>query len=731
MTVSSLPRSAQKDQTTSVLDELVRESLRILLPSTLLALWAWACISMALDERQIFVAALLFALAAAACWAGYSLQKRHLGWAVGCYLGTLTLFVTLLTLTFPGSASPYVYLLVVLVAAVLVRPYIMWCLALGCVALVIGGGWVRHTLSLRDISSPALLILLTALTSWLGSRRLNTALGWTLAMTRQAQENAKEARERRAEVRSMLKSLDEAYVRLERANEALMFAREAAEKAYRFKAEFVANVSHELRTPLNLIVGFSEMVATAPESYRGKSLPSEYRGDVMAIYRSARHLGDLINDVLDLSQLEAGRLPLNRELEDLGETVCQAVDMVRGLAEAKGLRLEVELPADLPRLRLDRTRIRQVLLNLLTNATRFTDQGWIRVRAWIDQPEVRVTVEDSGRGIEPAKIDQAFQVFSQLSDDEARRGTGLGLALSKKFVEMHGGTMWIESCVGTGTKVGLALPLPDSGLDVSLTLARTAPGAEWEGLPRVLVLHDDPRALNLLQRFVDGYSFQLVESVPEAVRILQEEPPVAVIVDQEWGERWAQVVAKCAGCLQLPRLTLPMPGLRRQGLLLGAVDYLAKPLTREQLAATLARLPKPPQSVLIVEDDPSFVRLLARMLRAHDPALRVLEASGGEEGLAIARLHRPDLLLLDLLMPEVSGYDVLQALRQDAALRNMQVVILSAQAVEPEAAPVIGGLHLDRATGLSVTEVMQTIQAMLAAVTAPGAVARASAAGHQ
>ena len=137
---------------------------------------------------------------------------------------------------------------------------------------------------------------------------------------------------------------------------------------------------------MNLIVGFGEMVATAPESYKGTPLPSEYRGDVMAIYHSARHLGDLISDVLDLSQLEAGRLPLNRELEDLGETVRQAVDMVRGLAEAKGLWLEVELPADLPRLRLDRTRVRQALLNLLTNATRFTDQGWIRVRAWVDPP---------------------------------------------------------------------------------------------------------------------------------------------------------------------------------------------------------------------------------------------------------------------------------------------------------------------------------------------------------
>ncbi len=247
----------------------------------------------------------------------------------------------------------------------------------------------------------------------------------------------------------------------------------------------------------------------------------------------------------------------------------------------------------------------------------------------------------------------------------------------------------------------------------------------------MLVLHDDPRILNLLQRLVEGYTFQLAESVVEAVRIIQEGMPMAAIVDQEWSGQWPGVIARCPGCVQLPCLTLPMPGLRRQGLLLGAVDYLAKPLTREQLIAAIIRLPQPPRSVLIVEDDPSFVRLLTRMLRAHDPALRVLEASGGEEGLAIARLEHPDLLLLDMLMPEISGYDVLRALRQDAALRGIRVIILSAQAIEQETAPVVGGLHLDRATGLSVTEVLQTVQAVLAAVTAPGAVARASAAGRQ
>jgi signal transduction histidine kinase len=177
----------------------------------------------------------------------------------------------------------------------------------------------------------------------------------------------------------VLHSLDLALSRLERNNRALAFAQEAAEQAYRFKSEFVANVSHELRTPLNLIVGFSEMMTTAPESYGGKPLPSEYRGDMLAIYRSSRHLLDLINDVLDLSQIEAGRMVIHKERVILVEVIREAADIVRGLAEARRLQLIVDEPPAALVIDLDRVRTRQVLLNLLTNAMRYTEQGWVRI----------------------------------------------------------------------------------------------------------------------------------------------------------------------------------------------------------------------------------------------------------------------------------------------------------------------------------------------------------------
>ena len=722
------PPSGRQAETASVLDDLIRDSLRILLPVTLLVMWGWAAVVMVLDDRRIFPALGLFSLAAAGCWAGYTLQGKRLGLAVAAYLSALVATVTAIALMSPGSALLHLYVLIVPVAVVLAEPRVAWCLAAGCVGLVLAMGGARHLPFFWDLVTPVLLILMTALTSWLSVRGLHTALDWALKMTRESQRNAREARERRAEVRTVLKSLEEAYVRLERANQALIFAREAAEKAYRFKAEFVANVSHELRTPLNLIVGFSEMMATAPESYKGKTLPSLYRGDVMAIYRSACHLSDLIDDVLDLSQIEAGRMPLAREPADLGQVVAEAAEIVRGLAEAKGLRLEIDLPAGLPVLQLDRTRVRQVLLNLLTNATRFTDAGWIRTRAWVVGGEVRVTVEDSGRGIPAERIARAFEAFSQLGEDRAHEGSGLGLAVSRRFVELHGGRMWIESTLGQGTTVGFALPIAE-GSEAARGLIRTrAPKQGGEGRPPVLVLHDDPHVITLLRRYVEGFGFVLADSVERARELLRETGALALIMEGAWRERWAEMAGSGGNREPLPTLTCPLPSLRQAGLLLGAVDYLVKPLRRGDLAAALARLPAPPRTVLVVDDDPNFARLLVRLLKAHDGSIEVLMASGGREGLAVARSRRPDLVLLDLLMPEVSGYDFLEEVRGDPDLGGMAVVIMSARSLELETRPLAGELSLGWPEGLTPTVLLEAIQGLLMAVTGPAARARASAA---
>jgi signal transduction histidine kinase/DNA-binding response OmpR family regulator len=714
--------------TAAVFKELLQDSLRIFVPTTVVAVWLWAAYVMLLVRPHFVDALVSFVLILVIAVLSYYLSRKHLSMAIGTYIVGLTVVVTLIALAFRDVAVFYLYVLVVLVTAMLTNARLTLVTAVACIGLVLFVNRT-HLMPLGRLVLPMAFILLAALTSWLGSQRLFLALDWALSMTREAQKNAEEARKHRAEVQRVLKGLDEAYVRLERTNEALALAQESAAEAYGFKTEFVANVSHELRTPLNLIVGFSEMMATAPESYGGASLPSEYRGDVMAIYRNARHLSDLIDDVLDLSRIEAGRMPLIKEEVDLGEVVCETADMVRGLAEARGLRLEVDVPDDLPRLRLDRTRIRQVLLNLLTNATRFTDEGWIRAQLRVRGEEASVTVEDSGRGISPERINRAFEAFSQLEDGRAREGSGLGLAVSKRFVELHGGRMWIESEVGHGTTVGFAFPLPKDGKEVPLSrLIGASTPSGYGGQPLVLTLHDDPRAISLLQRYVEGYQFVAVETVGEARELIRETHPSAVIVNSAWTGRQPVTAQELNLPPTIPLLTCPLPSMRRLGVLLGAADYLPKPVTQEDLQQVLSRLPRPLKTVLVVDDNPHVVRLFSRMLRANDASLRILEAFSGKEGLEIARAERPDVVLLDLVMPEVDGYAFLAEVANDETLANVQVVIVSVRSVEQESAPLQGEVRVDRAGDFSFTETMQLLRAMLSAVTRPSAMAPGSAA---
>lgn len=704
------------------LDQLTLESLRVLLPVTTAIAWLWSVVVILAFPAHTLSAYGVLAVTLVAAVISYQLHARNLRLAVLTYVAGLFVVVALIANVFRTAEAFSLFALVVLVTAALTGARAVWLMTLACVVLITILGLSGST-GVFGLAAPLLVVALTALTAWLSARRLFTALEWALNMTAESQRNAAEAQKHRGEVQRVLKNLDEAYVRLEHTNEALMFAREAAEKAYRFKSDFVANVSHELRTPLNLIIGFSEMMATAPESYGGVQLPREYRGDVTAIYRSAKHLSDLINDVLDLSQIEAGRMPINKELTDLGGVVREACDIVRGLIEARGLRLEVVIPDDLPLIRLDRTRIRQVLLNLLTNATRFTDRGFIRARVSVDvdansspshQPEVIVAVEDSGRGIPPDKLAHAFEAFTQLHEDQIREGTGLGLAVSKRFITLHGGRMWIESREGQGTSVGFALPMADTQV-VEPRFGMMQYTSDDK--PTVLVLHDDPRALALLRRYIEGYQFVMARTPQRAHETMQRKPPIAVLADVAWLEREPDVWSELHLPMTMPVLKTSLPGLRRSGVLLGAVDYLPKPVTREALAQALERLAVMPSKVVIVDDDPHVVRLLSRMLKAEVPDIQVFEAFDGLTGLQIAREQQPDAMLLDLLMPEVSGYDVLEMLSQDEALAQLPVIIVSARGVDDEAAPLMGDMRVSRAEGFTTTEMLRLVSASLSGMT--------------
>src|SRR5260221_3274194 len=291
-----------------------------------------------------------------------------------------------------------------------------------------------------DAILPLLMLWSTLLTGFIAFHSLYAALGLAVSYQRYAIEQMFEAREHRGNLMQTTKALNDVRQDLERTNTQLYHARKAAEEARRLKAQFAANVSHELRTPINLIVGFSETIVASPDSY-GIPLPSAYWADMHTIHRSARHLQSLINDVLDVSRIEAGQMSVGEEEINPQQGIIECTNLAPDLIESRGLAFEVIVPDQLPTMLLDRTRIRQVLLNLLSNAARFTDEGTITVRATLEETELRIDVIDTGIGIPPKDLKSVFEEFHQLEGSLSRQkgGSGLGLTLSKRFAELHGG----------------------------------------------------------------------------------------------------------------------------------------------------------------------------------------------------------------------------------------------------------------------------------------------------
>ncbi len=553
--------------------------------------------------------------------------------------------------------------------------------------------------------------------SWLITRPSRLAMQWLWASYAMAEQIREELERRQGELTRALSSLNVAQDRLEHLNHELAWAREAAEEARRLKAEFAANISHELRTPLNHIIGFSQVMVTAPESYEGDVLPESYRGDVEAIHRSARHLSQLIDDVLDLSQIEAGRMGLAKARADLGEIVDEATAVVRGFLESKRLSLRIALPPDLPPVLVDRTRIRQVLINLLSNAARFTDEGGIDVTGRFDGSDVVVSVSDTGSGIPPEDLPKVFEEFRQLDGSIRRRqgGSGLGLTISKKFVELHGGNMWVESEVGRGSTFSFSLPIASPNIvtapfskDYSLW-DRLA--AEWTEGQKVLgVLSNDPSIARLVRRFLDGFTIVGIDGLADVETLCAEDRLDALLLTApSTSEGLAQVTRTRTLPASLPVVVCSLPSRRDLERDLGVASYLVKPVGRDDLLNAVAGLGPQVRRILLIDDDPNTLRLFERMIHSGSGRYRVRTLADGAQAVEVMRRNPPDAVVLDLLMPDVDGYAILAEMRRDPRLRAIPIVVVSARGAEEEEI-VADAIAFTRRAGLSVGELTRFVK---------------------
>ena len=478
----------------------------------------------------------------------------------------------------------------------------------------------------------------------------------------------------------------------------LLDARRAAEAANQTKSQFLANMSHELRTPLNAIIGYSEMLEEEAEE-RGQA---ESVADLRKIRAAGRHLLALINDVLDLSKIEAGKMELHLETFELQPAIEAVASTVAPLIEKRGNTLRLDLDPGLGAMRADVTRVRQVLFNLLSNASKFTERGTITLRAGRrpgpDGGVVILTVADTGIGMTPEQQGRLFQAFSQADVSTAAQygGTGLGLAISRMFCEMMGGDITVASAAGEGTTFTVRLPVE---VRSPHPVAPLPPMAADQAAGTVLVIDDDPATRQLLARMLSKDGFRVLEATggEEGLALARAERPDVITLDvlmpglDGWGVLAA--LKREPALASIPVVMLTITDERNLGFSLGAAEYLTKPIERAELRAVLSRYRRTPGAgVLIVEDDPGIREMLRRSLETE--GWTVTEAENGRVGLERVAADSPALVLLDLMMPEMDGFEFLDGLRaRDPADRPPVVVITAKELTDEDRRRLNGGVR--------------------------------------
>ncbi len=498
------------------------------------------------------------------------------------------------------------------------------------------------------------------------------------------------------------------------------------EEASRLKSEFLANFSHEIRTPLNGILGYCDLLLRE----EGTRLTPHGRRDLNIVKSNAKTLLALINDILDLSKIEAGRLEVIKERVELTTLVDECVGTVRELLKGKDVALSADVSPEARIAFTDSLKLKQILLNLLSNAAKFTDTGEILLEARAHGTTLTVAVEDTGAGIPPEQIENIFEKFRQVDDASRRKvgGTGLGLAIVKEVARVLGGTVEVVSTLGRGSRFTVTLP---GALDrdtspvpaVTRALGSPVPVPVGES-PVIVLIDDDPIIVALMRRDLEQVGFEVV-AVGDGVAGLEaarRHRPTAIVLDIHLPklDGWT-VLAELKNDPVLnttPVIILSVEEQRARGFAFGACDYLVKPIDPERLVEAVRRnVVDAKGTVLVVDDDAQARELVSRNLRA--AGFACAEARDGEDALLQTRVTKPGLLVLDLMMPKMDGFEVLGTLRSEGSM--VPVIVLTGKALSgDEEQTLLAGLaHVVKKGGLAIEAVVDQAKRLLAAAGTP------------
>ena len=504
------------------------------------------------------------------------------------------------------------------------------------------------------------------------------------------------------EVGRLVDGFNDMLAQIEARDEELRVARDRAELANRSKSVFLANMSHELRTPLTAIIGYSEIL----EDDADEMGLEDFLPDLRKIKGAGKHLLGLINSILDLSKVESGKMELYIESFDLKELISEVASTVAPLMEKNGNALTVDATDSLGSVKGDLTKTRQILFNLLSNASKFTERGRVRLEATRDRgngrDQLRFVVSDSGIGMSPEQLSRLFKPFSQADASTARNygGTGLGLALCKRFCQVMGGHIKVDSELGRGTTFTVTLPadmdpnrttpssihqLIESGEWNARQLAKTKPG----DARLVLVIDDDAAVHDLLRDLLEKEGFKVASAAngKEGLKLAYQLRPAIITLDVYMpdSDGWTVLTTLKADpqLADIPVIMISISDQRQRGYAMGA-DYLTKPIDRKKLVALLAKHRRggAAPEVLVIDDDAGLRAMLRKLLE--EQGCEVAEAENGLAALRRLAESQPSLILLDLIMPQLDGFGFIAQMRKNPALKSIPVVVLTAMDIGPQ-----------------------------------------------